>query len=114
MIPASGQLYTTTANTLTLRTDFAAACGRIDALVTINETAPGVASSTAIPATRSGNTWTLPQALASYPAGNRPNTWRIRLLKAPPSGVTYHTSIMQTFVRVGEAPGKTYPPTTRQ
>jgi hypothetical protein len=44
-----------------------------------------------------------------------PNTWRIRLTtKNVPAGVTYHWSIMQTFVRVGEAPGKTYPPTTRQ
>lgn len=115
MIPAGGPLYTVTDRTLTLRADFAACCSQIDALTTINETAPGVASSTAIPATRAGNTWTLPQALASYPVGNRPNTWRIRLLKTPPAGVTYHTSIMQTFVRTTDyGTGKTYPPTTRR
>lgn len=68
----------------------------------------------AIAATRVGNTWTIPQPLASYNTGSIPNTWRIRLTRPPPAGVTYHTSIMQTFVRVGEAAGKTYPPTTRR
>ena len=108
-------MYSVTANTLTLRPDFAAVAGKVDALVTINETAPGVASSTAIQAVRSGNTWTLPQPLASYPVGNRPNTWRIRLTGTPPDGVTYHTSIMQAFVRTTDfGTGKTYPPTTRR
>jgi hypothetical protein len=102
---------------LTLRGDFAAVTRGIDALVNINETAPGKASSIAIQATRSGNTWTLPAALSSYPRGNRPNTWRIRLAAAPPAGVTYHTSISQTFIReteIAARQGKTYPPTTRQ
>lgn len=98
-----------------MRADFAAAVGRIDALVNINETAPGVASSTAVQAVRSGNTWTLPAALASYPVGNRPNTWRIRLVKTPPAGVTYYASINQTFIRTADfGTGKTYPPTTRR
>lgn len=86
-------------------------------LVNIVETAPGVATSNAIPATRSGNTWTIPAALSSYPRGNRPNTWRIRLAAPPPAGVTYHTSINQTFIReteIAEGKGRTYPPTTRR
>lgn len=115
MIPAGGPLYTVAPNSITLRADFAAVVGKIDALTTINETAPGKATSTAIPATRTGNTWTLPQALAGYPVGNRPNTWRIRLTGTPPAGVTYHTSIMQAFVRTTDyGTGKTYPPTTRR
>ena len=74
-----------------------------------------MASSLAIPATRSGNTWTLPAPLASYPVGNRPNTYRISLSGPPPAGVTYHTSIKQSFVRTVDIPtGKTYPPTTRR
>ncbi|MFO1528619.1 MAG: hypothetical protein U1F77_02515 [Kiritimatiellia bacterium] len=71
----------------------------------------------AIAATRSGNTWTIPQSLAAYPRGNVPNTWRIRLGATPPAGVTYHVNIMQSFVRVGDNPygpgNVTYPPTTR-
>lgn len=90
---------------------------RVDALVNINETAPGVATSLAIPATKSGNTWTLPSPLAGYPVGNRPNTFRIVMHKGskPPADVTYHWSIMQAFVRTTDfGTGKTYPPTTRQ
>ena len=88
---------------------------RVDALTTVNETSPGKATSKAIPATRSGNTWVIPQALTSYPVGNRPNTWRIVLSGTPPAGVTYHTSISQTFIRTSDfGTGKTYPPTTRR
>lgn len=113
--PAAGALYSAGGATLTLRPDFAAVAKKVDALVDINETAPGVASSRAIAATRSGNTWTLPAALASYPVGNRPNTWRISLAGTPPAGVTYHTSISQTFIRTTDfGTGKTYPPTTRR
>lgn len=74
-------------------------------------------SSLAIPATRSGNTWTIPSPLASYPRGNVVNTWRIRIAPPPPAGVTYHTSISQTFIReteIAEGKGRTYPPTTRR
>jgi hypothetical protein len=115
--PGSARLYETTPNSLTLRDDFLAATGRIDALVNINETSPGVATSTAVTAVKTNSTWTIPNALSSYPKGNRPNTWRIRLARTPPEGVTYHTSIMQTFIRETEIAanqGKTYPPTTRQ
>lgn len=107
-------LYEVTENTLRLRSDFAAVVRRIDCLTNINETSPGVASSTVVAASRSGNQWTIPKALASYPVGNRPNTWRIRLSGVPPKGVTYHTSINQTFIRTSDfGTGKTYPPTTR-
>lgn len=113
--PAAGALYSAGGATLTLRADFAAVARRVDALVNINETSPGVASSLAISATRSGNTWTLPAPLAGYPVGNRQNTWRISLAGVPPAGVTYHTSINQSFVRTTDIPtGKTYPPTTRR
>lgn len=114
-INTGGALYQAGGNSLTLRSDFAAVARRVDALVNINESAPGVASSNAIPATRTGNTWVIPQALASYPTGNRPNTWRISLAGTPPAGVTYHTSISQTFIRTTDfGTGKTYPPTTRR
>ena len=114
-ISTGGSLYQAGGNSLTLRSDFAAVAARVDALTTINETSPGVASSKAIPATRSGNTWVIPQSLASYPVGNRPNTWRIVLSGTPPAGVTYHTSISQTFIRTSDfGTGKTYPPTTRR
>ena len=114
-INTGGALYSAGGNSITLRSDFAAVVSRVDALVNINESAPGKASSTAIGAVRSGNTWIIPTALASYPVGNRPNTWRIRLTGTPPAGVTYHTSIMQAFVRTTDfGTGKTYPPTTRQ
>lgn len=93
--------------------------GKVDALTKINDTnyprSNGPASSVAVQATRTGNTWTLPAALASYPVGNVPNTWRIRLSRTPPAGVTYHANIMQTFVRTSDfGTGKTYPPTTRK
>ncbi len=114
-VSTGGALYQAGGNSLTLRSDFAAVARRVDALVNINESAPGVASSNAIPAVRSGNTWVIPQALASYPTGNRPNTWRISLAGTPPAGVTYHTSISQTFIRTTDfGTGKTYPPTTRR
>lgn len=110
-VPQSPEpLHSRTANTLTLRADFAAVVTRVDALANVIE--PGNPSPMFIAATRSGNTWTLPQSLGSYPKGNRPNTWRIRLSGPPPAGVTYHTSIMQTFLREGDA--TTYPPTTRK
>lgn len=89
----------------------------IDVLTSINERAPGDASSTAVRATRVGNTWTIPAPLSSYPRGNRVNTWRIRLAGIPPAGVTYHTRISQTFIReteIAEGKGRTYPPTTRR
>ncbi|MFO1523892.1 MAG: hypothetical protein U1G05_18055 [Kiritimatiellia bacterium] len=90
----------------------------IDALTAIIDRGGTRSSSVAVGATRSGNTWTIPKALASYPRGNVPNTWRIRLGATPPAGVTYHMSIMQTFVRVGDNPlgpgSVTYPPTTRR
>ena len=114
-INTGGSLYQAGGNSLTLRSDFAAVAARVDALVTINESSPGNASSKAIGATRSGNTWVIPQSLASYPTGNRPNTWRIVLSGTPPAGVTYHTSISQTFIRTSDfGTGKTYPPTTRR
>ena len=90
---------------------------KVDALTRINDIhypgSTGPAAAIVVQASKTGNTWTIPAALASYPRGNVPNTWRIRLSRTPPAGVTYHRDIMQTFVRVGEAPGKTYPPTTR-
>lgn len=118
-INTGGALYQAGGNTLTLRSDFAAVAGRVDALVRINDShhpgSKGPNSSTAVAATRSGNTWILPQALASYPTGNVPNTWRIVLTGTPPAGVTYHTSISQTFIRTSDfGTGKTYPPTTRR
>lgn len=112
----SGPLYSATDRSITLRADFAAVVGKLDALVTINEKSPGKATSKAIACTRTGNTWFLPAALASYPTGNRQNTYRISLSGTPPAGVTYHTSISQTFIRttdIAQGAGKTYPPTTR-
>jgi len=107
-------LYSVTANTLTLRADFAACVKDVDALAN-NAHENGNREHIRIPATRAGNTWTIPAPLASYKTGSIPNTWRIRLTKAPPAGVTYHTSIMQTFVRTTYyGTGKTYPPTTRR
>ena len=103
-------MHSRTANTLTLRADFAAVVRKVDALANVIE--PGNPNPIFITATRKGNTWTIPQALAAYPKGNRPNTWRISLNGTPPAGVTYHTSIMQTFLREGDA--TTYPPTTRK
>jgi hypothetical protein len=107
--PVSEPLHVRTSNTLTLRADFAAVVSKVDAMANCIE--PGNPSPIIIPATRNGNTWTIPKALSSYPVGNRPNLWRIRLMGVPPAGVTYHTSIAQTFLREGEA--NTYPPTTR-
>lgn len=106
----STALHTRTGRTLTLRDDFAACVSKVDALARVVE--PGNPNPIIIPAIRRGNTWELPADLDSYPVGNRPNTWRIRLTKKPPAGVTYHTSIMQTFLRVGDI--NTYPPTTRK
>lgn len=115
-----GALFLTTANSLTLRADFAAVVTRVDAVATVMDpNGPGnpPLSVVVIYATRSGNTWTIPQPLASYRAGNVPNTWRIRLSGKPPAPATYHTSIMQSFVRVGDNPlgpgNRTYPKTTR-
>lgn len=118
VVNTGGALYQAGGNSITLRADFAAAVGRVDALTRINDIhhpgSKGPPSSVAIPATRSGNTWIIPQALASYPTGNIPNTWRIALTRTPPAGVTYHVNIMQTFVRTTDfGTGKTYPPTTR-
>lgn len=111
-----GKLYTATDRSITLREDFAACIGIVDALAN-NAHENGNANHIRIPATRSGNTWTIPQALKSYKVGSIPNTWRLRIVKLPvPAGVTYHTSISQTFIRTTEidaGQGKTYPPTTR-
>lgn len=90
---------------------------RVDALTSIVESSPGNATSTRLQAVQSGATWTLPSPLASYAVGNRPNTWRIIMHQGakPPADVTYHTSIMQAFVRTTDyGTGKTYPPTTRR
>ena len=107
-------MYSVTANSITLRADFAAVVSGVDALAN-NAHENGNKDHILIPATRAGNTWTIPQPLASYKVGSIPNTWRIRLTGTPPAGVTYHTSIMQTFVRTTDyGTGKTYPPTTRQ
>lgn len=115
--PVPSLPYSTTANTITLRPDFAAAVTKIDVLTKINDPAfpgsTGKASSIAVQATRSGNTWTLPKALASYPKGNRVNAWRIRLVETPPSDVPYYKSISQTFVQDGAKPGIFEPKTTR-
>lgn len=114
--PAGGLPYSTTANTLTLRSDFAECVGKIDVLTAIQDkTFPnfsGTVGSQVQQTTRTGNTWSLPQALTAYPRGNRVNAWRIRLTKAPP-GVPYYRSIMQTFVQAGSAPGVFEPRTTR-
>lgn len=114
--PTGGLPYSTTANTLTLRADFAACVGKIDVLTAIQDPAfpaySGKTGSVAIQTTRNGNTWTIPQPMASYPKGNRVNAWRIRLTKAP-TGVPYYRSIMQTFVQAGAAPGVFEPRTTR-
>lgn len=119
--PAEGALFETTPNGITLRADFAKVSWYVDALTAINDPnhagSTGPSSSVAVIAGRKGNTWTIPEPLAGYPTGNVPNTWRIRLRGTPPAGVTYHTSISQAFVRVGDNPlgpgNKTYPPTTR-
>lgn len=107
--PTPEPLHIRTPNTLTLRADFAAVVKKVDALANVVE--PGNPNPVFIQAVRSGNTWTIPKALSAYPKGNRPNTWRISLKGQPPAGVTYHASIMQTFLREGDA--NTYPPTTR-
>ncbi len=107
----TGALYQRTATSLTLAPALAAVVSRVDALGNITE--PGNPNPVIIPAVQDGNTWTIPQPLSSYPTGNRPNTWRIRLTGTPPPGVTWHTSINQTFVREGDPDGSFYPPTTR-
>jgi hypothetical protein len=107
-------LFSTTPTSLTLRSDFAATVRRVDFVYNNNEpnTNPGF-----VTPSRSGNTWTIPNSVTSYKRGHIPNTWRILLGSKPPAGVTYHTSIMQTFIRVGDNPygagSKTFPPTTR-
>ena len=107
--PTPEPLHSRTANTLTLRADFAAVVRKVDALANVTE--PGNPNPIFITATRKGNTWTIPKALGSYTVGNRPNTWRISLNGTPPAGVTWHTSIKQTFLREGDV--NTYPPSTR-
>ncbi len=114
-VPTNGPLYTATDRSITLRADFLACVGGVDALANNNEGAN--AEHIRILSVRNGATFTLPQPLKSYKVGSIPNTWRIRLLRTPPAGVTYHTSISQTFIRTTEidaGKGKTYPPTTRQ
>ncbi len=115
--PTGGLPYSTTANTLTLRADFAACVGKIDVLTQIQDRKfpawSGKDGSVAIQTTRTGNTWTIPQALTAYPKGNRVNCWRIRLRGTPPRDVSYYESIMQTFVQAGAAPGVFEPRTTR-
>ena len=112
--PEPSALYTRTESALTLRADFAAAVRRVDALANVTHGKDSEAIK--IQATRVGNTWTLPQALGSYKRGALPNTWRISITPGAklPDGVTMHTSINQSFIRENEAPGKTYPTTTRK
>jgi hypothetical protein len=107
--PVDEPLHVRTPNTLTLRADFAAVVSKVDAMANVIE--PGNPKPIILAATRSGNTWTLRNPLGWYPKGNRPNTWRISLKGTPPAGVTWHTSINQTFLREGDS--NTYPPTTR-
>lgn len=106
-------LYTRTDTTLTLRPDFAAVVRKVDALA--NVTHGRDSESIKVAAVRTGNTWTLPQPLGSYKRGAMPNTWRISLVPGVkiPDGVTYHTSIMQSFIQETTPAGKTYPPTIR-
>lgn len=115
--------YETTGSSITFRKDFMAAIKEVVAYTKIQEPAgnPAGTKVEVVRPNRIGNTFVLPQPLANYPVGNKPNTWRISLQGVPPAGITYHTSIMQCFVRSGtaagqylEAPGKTYPPTTRR
>ena len=108
--PAPSGVYSVTANSITLRADFAAVVSKVDALAN-NAHENGNRDHILIPAVRAGNTWTIPQPLASYKVGSIPNTWRIRLTGTPPAGVTWHTSIKQTFLREGDV--NTYPPSTR-
>lgn len=116
-VEPSGKPFTTTANSITLRSDFAAVVAKIDVLVSIQDknfpNFSGKVGSTIVQATRTGNTWTLPKALASYPRGNRVNAWRIRLAKVPPRDVSYYKSISQTFVQAGAPAGVFEPRTTR-
>ncbi len=109
--PSTGALYQRTGKSLTLAPALAAVVSRVDALANIVE--PGNPNPIIIPAVQDGDTWTLPENLATYPVGNRPNTWRLRLTGTPPPGVTWHTSISQTFIREGDPEGSFYPPTTR-
>lgn len=98
-----------------MRADFAACVRYVDALAYTWEYTGVKATHDFLKPTRSGNTWRLPQPLAFYRVGNRPNTWRIALSRPPPAPATYHTSIMQSFVRTTDfGTGKTYPPTTRR
>lgn len=123
--PTGGALFHTSPTTLTLRADFFA-CVRpngIDVLVNIVDPAgpgrPPVGSSTAVRAVQNGMTWTIPKPITDYPKGNVPNTWRIRIKPGMtyPKGMTYHTSINQSFIRAGDnayGPGNvTYPKTIR-
>lgn len=99
---------------LTLRPDFAAKIRYVDVLTKIND--PNVRGSTGpgsqiiIKPVRSGNTWTIPASIYSYPTGNVPNAWRMAFVPPPPDDVKWHTSINQGFV----VNGKAYPPTTRK
>lgn len=117
--PSTSSLFILEPDKLTLRPDFAAAVRTIDVLTKIND--PNVAgatnsvpSSVRVDAGKLGPyTWGIPKPLGSYPRGNMPNTWRIGLIPGKiPADVTYHRSIMQTFIQEGAT--KTFPPTTRK
>lgn len=115
--PAQGQPYSTTAASITLRPDLADCVAKVDVLTQIQDHKfsgfSGKEGSVAVQLTRSGNTWTLPKPLSSYPRGNRPNCYRIRLSGFPPDDVSFYRTIMQTFVQDGARPGVFEPPTTR-
>ena len=110
--PSTSSLFILEPDKLTLRSDFAAVVRKIDALANVNE--PNT-DPVFITAGKVGtHTWGIPKPLGSYPKGALPNTWRISLVKGAkiPDDVTYHRSIMQSFIRDGAT--KTYPPTTRE
>lgn len=107
----STSFYLKTPATLTLSPELADCVSGVDALANLTETVAGKldAGYIIIPAVRDGYSWTLPEPLGDYPKGAKPNTWRLRLSKAPPAGVGYHWSLMQTFVREGDPANTFYP-----
>lgn len=110
--PTTSSLFILEPDKLTLRPDFAAVVRKIDALANVNEPNNDPVF---ITAGKVGTyTWGIPKPLGSYPKGALPNTWRISLLPGVkiPDDVTYHRSIMQSFIQDGAT--KTYPPTTRE
>ncbi len=118
--PSTSSLFILEPDRLTLRPDFAAVVRNVDAMA--NVTHPNI-DPIFIDAGKVGPyTWGIPKPLGSYPKSVQveggpkamPNTWRLSLVKGAkiPADVTYHTSIMQTFIQDGAT--KTYPPTTRE